>query len=143
MMKIIDFEAKGNVIRFWLGRIDCDDYYGDDWDDIPYEHNAGTVYDEFISDYIDYVFPFSALVLEPAGDWHYNGNSPYCKDDMKNRRCPCIVVVGKKLVDENWEDYYSYWAASDADGVIKFYFGDLIDQPDGSPGGHIRFIDIA
>ena len=47
-MKIIDFDKKGNVVRFYLGKDDLNDYWGDDWNDVPYEHNAGTVYDEFI-----------------------------------------------------------------------------------------------
>ena len=29
-MKIIDFETKGNVIKFYLGENSCDDYWGDD-----------------------------------------------------------------------------------------------------------------
>ena len=69
--KIIDFEVKGNVVRFYLGNKTDewgwtnknykdrngntpdwlkpnDTYYGDDWDDVPYEHNAGLVYDKFV-----------------------------------------------------------------------------------------------
>ena len=129
-MKIIDFHAKGNIVRFWLGADDCDNYYGDDWDDRPYEHNAGPVYDEFVKDYVDVVFPFDALVVEPQDDWHYNGNSPYCKDDMKERMCPCVVVVSKEANENSWEDTYSYWAVSDAPGVHKFYFGDAMEAPE-------------
>ena len=44
-MKILDFELKGNVIKFYLGN--CNDWWGDDWDDRPYEHNAGKVYDQY------------------------------------------------------------------------------------------------
>ena len=85
-MKIIDFKKKGNVVRFYLGeetpdwgwtRSDytrngttpdwlkpSDRYYGDDWDDRPYEHNAGQVYEEFIKGYKDVAFDFDDLVLE-------------------------------------------------------------------------------
>lgn len=45
-MKIIDFERKGNLVRFYLGDDDLEEWYGDDWNDTPYEHNAGQVYDE-------------------------------------------------------------------------------------------------
>ena len=31
-MKIIDFDEKGNVVRFYLGDDNCEDYWGDDWD---------------------------------------------------------------------------------------------------------------
>jgi hypothetical protein len=48
-MKIIDMHRDGRLIRFFLSQDECNDFYGDDWDDTPYEHNAGTVYDEFVS----------------------------------------------------------------------------------------------
>lgn len=39
-MKIIDFERKGNLVRFYLGDDDLAEWWGDDWNDTPYEHNA-------------------------------------------------------------------------------------------------------
>ena len=42
-MKIIDFDKKGNVVRFYLGPTNKNDYWGDDWSDKPYEENAGSV----------------------------------------------------------------------------------------------------
>ena len=62
-MKIIDFERKGNVVRFFLGADDCFDYWGDDWDDAPYDCNAGTVYSRFVTGRKDVSFPFDSLVL--------------------------------------------------------------------------------
>ena len=128
-MKIIDFAKKGNVVRFYLGKDDLTKYYGDDWDDRPYEHNAGRVYDEFISGHVDIAFPFDWFVIEPSEDWRYNMNSPYCKDDFKARNAPCIVVVPNYAENEDDLDEmyfhnkeYSYWIGSD--NVIKFYFGD-------------------
>ena len=50
-MKIIDFDIKGNVIKFYLGQDNDMNYHGDDWDDVPYEHNAGEVYSEFVEGY--------------------------------------------------------------------------------------------
>lgn len=125
-MKIIDFKKKGNLVRFYLGDDDCDDYYGDDWNDAPYEHNAGRVYDEFVKDYMDVVFPFSYVVNEPCEDWHCNMNSQWCKDDMRDRKVPCIVVV--EHVDDEWhsDDEFDYWLAR-ADSV-KIYFGDRPDD---------------
>ena len=64
-MKIIDFERKGNLVRFYLGDDDLVEWYGDDWGDTPYEHNAERVYDEYIKGYCDMMFPFDDLVLEP------------------------------------------------------------------------------
>lgn len=124
-MKIIDFKRKGNVVRFILGADDLKDWYGDDWDDCPYDCNAGEVYEQFESGHRDIVFPFDDLVLEPC-DGEYK--CAYCKDDMKERRVPCIIVVPAALAGDSWETRFSYWVG--ADGVRKFYFGDKMEAED-------------
>ena len=124
-MKIIDFKRKGNVVRFYLGKDSLKDWYGDDWDDVPYEHNAEQVYSEFVSDLADIAFPFESLVLEPQDDWHNNGNSEYCKNDMVARKVPCIIVVPSNLVEDYNENFYHYVSM---DGVTKIYFGDNIEN---------------
>ena len=125
-MKIIDFYKKGNVVRFYLGRDECNDYTGDDWDDRPYEHNAGTVYDEYIEGVLDVAFPFDWDIMEPADDWSYRQNSPFCKDDFKARNAPCIVAVpAEESNDGMYATEYSRWVASD--NVMKIFFGDNVD----------------
>lgn len=126
-MKIIDFERKGNVVRFYLGKDSLQDWYGDDWNDCPYEHNAGTVYDEYVAGHVDIAFPFDDLVLEPSCGYH--PNSEYCKDDMKARRVPCIIVVPGRLADGGWDDNFDRWAG--ADGIRRFHFGDRMKLADG------------
>lgn len=144
-MKIIDFEKKGNVVRFYLGEKTegwgwtnpeykdytgktpdwlkpVDSYYGDDWDDTPYECNAGPVYDEFIKGHKDIAFDFDDLVLEPC-DGEYS--SPWCKDDMVARRVPCIIVVPKLAVENSWNTDFKYWVADDC--VKKYHFGDELE----------------
>lgn len=115
-MKIIDFETKGNVIRFALGADDCNDYWGDDWDNVPYEHNAGSVYDEYICATTELYVPFNFSVCVPADDWHYRGNSPFSKKDFKNGIAPCLVID----VSPDCNTCYSH-AALKKDS-IKFYF---------------------
>jgi hypothetical protein len=123
-MKIIDFERKGNIVRFYLGEDSLTEWYGDDWDDVPYEHNAGRVYDEFISSYKDIAFPFDFTVLEPKNDYHFNGNSPWSKKDMIARKVPCIIVAPKD--DEFWADEsFILYVAND--NVQRFYFGDKME----------------
>lgn len=151
-MHIIDFDRKGNVVRFYLGEktpewgwtnpdykynggngLETPDwlkpserYYGDDWNDRPYEHNAGTVYGEFIKGYKDIAFDFDDLVLEPCeGEY----NSGYSKDDMVDKKVPCIIVVPKEVKEslglEEWQiDAFSY--ALGIKGIKKYYFGDEI-----------------
>lgn len=147
-MRIIDFKKKGNVVRFYLGEKAEDwgwtnedyrhfkgpsgkapdwlkpseTYYGDDWDDAPYEHNAGPVYDEFVKGHRDIAFPFDDLVLEPCDG---EGESPYCKDDFVARRVPCIIVVPAEIITESPWDDFRYWLGNA--GVRRYYFGDEME----------------
>ena len=123
-MKIIDFERKGNVVRFFLGADDCFDYWGDDWEDAPYDYNAGQVYDRYIIGHKDVYFPFDSLVLEPESNRY---NSWCTKEDMKKRKIPCIIVVPKEIHEDTWDDSFSQFVG--ADGIQRFYFGDPM-EPD-------------
>jgi len=123
-MKIIDFEKKGNVVRFFLGQDDLEEWWGDDWDDRPYEHNAGTVYEEFVSGYKDIAFDFDDVVFEPCvGEC----NSPYTKEDMVKRKVPCICVLKKEHQDQHPDDYYSFKEIVGNINAIKYYFGDKME----------------
>ena len=128
-MKIIDWEKQGNVVRFYLGADDCEDYGGDDFDDRPYECNAGKVYDEYIKGHRDIAFPFEYVVQEPKDDWTYGGNTPFCKDDMKARKVPCIVA---KKVGDYWldRDEALFSRLIGDDNAVKFYFGDKMEPSD-------------
>lgn len=123
-LKIIDFERKGNVVRFYLGDDNCDDYWGDDWDDAPYDCNAGTVYHDYRKGVKDIAFPFDDFVLEPESDGGYHSPS-YSKEDMKKRKVPCVIVVPRSVHEDSWMDDFHRWVA--ADGVQKFYFGDHME----------------
>lgn len=117
-MKILDFELKGNVIKFYLGT--CDDWWGDDWNDVPYEHNAGTVYKQYVQKTIQVAVPIEYDVLEPSSDWSYNGNSPYSKEDMQSRKCPCLIIAKSEF----WSQYSKLLTDEKS---IKIYFGDNDD----------------
>lgn len=123
-MKIIDFERKGNVVRFFLGADDCFDYWGDDWNDSPYDCNAGTVYERFVLGHRDMYFPFDDLVLEPSSGWQ---SSWYSKEDMKMRRVPCIIAIPREIHEEYWDDSFQKFVG--ADGIQRFYFEDPM-EPD-------------
>lgn len=120
MEQIIDFEKRGNVVRFLCG---TEDAWGDDWDDRPYEHNAGRAYDEYVTRIIDVAFSFDCFVTEPADDWHFEGNSPFSKEDFKKRKAPCILVAPPELSDF----LSSYTTLAGSDQVTKFYFGDSVN----------------
>ena len=123
MAKIIDFERKGNLVRFYMGADDCSDYWGDDWDDAPYDCNAGEVYDRYKTGYKDVAFPFDSLVLEPSSDGS-GSRRRFSKQDMKKRKVPCIIVVPESVRGDSFLDSFDDWVG--ADGILKYYFGDWI-----------------
>ena len=124
---VIDFERKGNVVRFYMGDTSAD-YWGDDWDDVPYEHNAEQVYSEYVDHYIDVAFPIDTEVLEPKDDWRNNGNSPYSKQDMKERKCPCIIIVPKASQDVSMSDCYTTYISDET--CARIFFGDTLELLD-------------
>ena len=124
-MKIIDFETKGNVIQFSLGKDDCDDYWGDDWNDRPYEHNAGSVYDHYVAGTARIYVDWNYDVLIPENDWHYQMNSPFSKEDFKNREAPCVVIYKPK--DNGWSFDSTYSTAVLSERATRFYFNDHME----------------
>lgn len=116
-MNIIDFDTKGNAIRFYLG--ENGKQWGDDWNDAPYEHNAGRVYEEFNKGHFDLLVPYKFTVWQPS-DGH--ANSEYSKEDMIKRKVPCIVIC------EDMGDIWSFEKALAVDGAFKIYFGDTEEQ---------------
>lgn len=121
-MKIIDFKKAGNVVRFFLGEDSLDDWWGDDWDDAPYEHNAGQVYDEYVSGWFDVAWNADMWVMEPS-DGAYN--SEYSKADMLRGDCPCIAVL-KPEENDAWGDL-SFAKLGTSKRSAKVYFGDPVD----------------
>lgn len=115
-LKIIDWEIKGNVARLYLGQADLKDYWGDDWEDAPYEHNAGPVFDEFIAGYCDIYFPFEYIVLEPKDQESLN-NSSYSKDSFKTNNLP-IIVFEKEDVIYSARIYTYYYNTINSNPII-------------------------
>ena len=122
-IEIIDFQRRGNVVRFFLGH--NGDQWGDDWNDYPYEYNAGEVSDQYVSAIVDVAFPFQYYVIEPADGCD---DSHYCKKDFIDRYAPCLVVCVQDMA--MWgADYSRVVAFSEKVGeVARIYFGDKIDD---------------
>lgn len=123
MDEIIDFEIKGNQVRFYTGK--NGKQWGDDWNDAPYEHNAGSVYSEFVKGTQDKVFSFDSIVLEPC-----NGqlNSEWCKQDMIERKVPCVIFIRALDLEpgSRWEYEDDFKKALTHPKVVKYYFGDVL-----------------
>ena len=129
-MKIIDFETKKNAIRFALGADDCNDYWGDDWDDIPYEHNAGPVYSRYVTGYATILVPFTHPICDMEHDWLIPNNFKRSKEDFKMGRAPCLVVD----MDSGWNEHYANAVLKK--NSVKFYFNDPLE-----PGTYILGFD--
>lgn len=122
-MKIIDWDKRGNLVRFYLGDDNETEYWGDDWNDAPYDCNAGSVYDEYIKGWVDVAFPFDYVVLEACEEGYYR-NSPWCKEDFKNKKAPFLVA--KKLDEDEYPWYYnaSFMKVLADTNSEKYYFGE-------------------
>lgn len=65
----------------WFTRKPLDEQHGDDWDDAPYEHNAGLPYEDEPGDIIR--LGWIADLVTPS--WGH-ANSPYSVDDINRHR---------------------------------------------------------
>ena len=121
-MKIIDFEKYGNVMRFYLGQDICTDYHGDDWDDQPYEHNAGIVYPSYRIAFAEIAVPLIVQTHQASEDYHYHGNSPFCKNDFKTKLAPCLIITG--ILGKEYSELLGY---KGKEKLLAIYFGDDYD----------------
>ncbi len=110
-LELIDFEKKGNAVRLYFGKKNGEQA-GDDWDDRPYECNAGIVYQKYVKQTIDAFFSLDTDVSEPA-DSHLN--SSYCKNDFINRKS-WILWIEKE------------WGDQDQFKPVGVFFGDTFKE---------------
>lgn len=121
-MKIIDFDKKGNVVRFYLGNDKCEDYWGDDWDD---RNATDKVYHEYIKGWVDIAFPLDYAVMDAINDWSWTGDSPFTKESLKNKKSPCIIAC-RINPEECFGDSFPEHALNA--NAIKFYFNDPVEK---------------
>ena len=127
-LKVIDFERKGNVIRFYLGKKiafwgwtkpgrgkPSDTFYGYKWDVAPYQDNAWSVDRQFVYGHYDIYVPFDFIVADPTDYWDKNENGPVriSKNALVNREMPAIEIYDHKLCQ------YS---------LCEFYIGDELEK---------------
>lgn len=140
-MKIIDFERKGNLVRFYLGKNDDKEYSGSNWNRQSYESYSDNnkVDDAHITGIRDIAFPFDAIVCEPSSG---HRKSRISKNDMKNRKVPCIIVMTPELIGENdylWTYANDFNRCLENDKSIKFYFGDQMNARKSTSIYHLPF----
>lgn len=120
-MKVLDFELFGNIVKLYLGET-VEGIYGDDWNDTPYEHNAGVVYDKFYTDTVEIAFPLSTSVYEPCFGYD---NSPYCKNDFLFRKVP-FLLFGQ--LNDTWKYSDFEYLLDNVSTLNKLYIGDDWDD---------------
>lgn len=111
---------KGTLSDSFLVKKELEDWYGDDWNDRPYEHNAETVYSEFVEGYIDMAWSLDTVAKEPCEGCY---NSPYRKDDFKLRNIPIIVTHNLTSSDKyrwNYDSFQNCFVAA----AEKIFMGD-------------------
>ena len=91
-LKICWIKNKGNYIRFYFTT--QDDYWGDDWNDAPWEDNAGDVYAEYVERYIDIVVPWHFRVTYSLNDLYDPYQSDIAVQDLVDNNAPFIYVTG-------------------------------------------------
>lgn len=75
-----------------------DEQWGDDWDDVPYEHNAGCPYEEKGHDLIRVPFYVPRyLYCKFPCDYGFGGNSPFSVEDINNGAVPWIFAKKGKF----------------------------------------------
>ena len=128
VLEIVDVRRVGNVVRFWLGP-NALVAWGDDWNDAPYEHNAGEVYEEYTTAYVDVAFDLDTAVVEPCSGVL---NSHWTKDDMRLRRVCCLAYV--KPVDKRdmWIYEDSFAEVVGCANVHRVFFGYKVRYGDDS-----------
>lgn len=122
--EIIDYTIRGNVIHCYLGKNGTQT--GEDWSERNYEDYAGTVRDEYVGAVKDIYVPYDDVVLTPV-DFR-NSRKYGCghsKDDMKERKVPCFMIVPAKTYADEYESDYLDRYLENPD-VHKYFFGDIL-----------------
>ena len=80
---------------------DWKNQYGDDWDDRPYEHNAGTPYESYYEDHKEFPIELKKVFFEIPWGWEMPcsnvTNSRYSVEDINNNRVPWIIKDGEYI----------------------------------------------
>jgi len=137
--EIIDWERKGDKIKFYLGR--NGEQTGNNWGVVPWKGNAGRVYDEYIEYAVLLTFEIWDKKWEPLLRKHniirvyegtieniiylstskifiYEPQKYYSKRDLVNRIVPCVILSKIR--------FSSFQEALRDRKAKRYYFGDII-----------------
>lgn len=89
---IIDAQQKGNLLQLALTSKIDPNTHGDDWDDKPYDSNAGPVYEEYVEKYITYYVPIDKTIYSYS-EYNHVLNPNISMEDMFNKKIPFMYIV--------------------------------------------------
>ena len=89
-LKLVDIEVFEDYAILYLGKSDMNDYYGDDWNDAPYDCNAGLVYPEFIEKIITVKMPEDLYIESFEG--YFDVNMRITRNDQKWGIYPVAIL---------------------------------------------------
>lgn len=122
--EIIDCTIRGNVIHCYLGKNGTQT--GEGWSERNYEEYAETVDKKYVGAVKDIYVPYDDVVLTPAdirNSWKYGCR--HSKDDLKERKVPCFMIVPAKAYADEYESNYFDRYLENPD-VRKYNFGDIL-----------------
>lgn len=95
-----DYVSGEKELLAYFTQAPLSDTWGDDWNDAPYEHNAGCPYDTIGSGYtrkdieileVPFAIPGNLDTKRPS-DWCWSGNSSFCVEDINDGVIPWLYV---------------------------------------------------
>lgn len=114
--KVLDIYRKGNVVKFYLGDKNLQEYHGDDWDDFPYELNAGPVYDKFVSKTVDVAFPYDISIYDA---YQFYPHLTYSKNEFIKNKHPYLIGVNENKEEEDISKFILGMLWIDCQKVIR------------------------
>lgn len=136
-LMLIDFhkpEHDLNQIELYYGLEKVNGYCGDNWDETPYEEEAGKVYEAYLQKTTHYKLT-NCVALQPSDT--DKENSGWCKNDLKEKLTPCLLLVPKRVF---WEYYgfdinyidnpltVTYDMMIGHPQTVKIYYGDTEEE---------------
>lgn len=99
-----DFELNEKEFMAYFTPASMDEQWGDDWDDAPYEHNAGIPYDDlWVNDkrveieILQVPFAIKSYNFRLPNDMGFGGNSPFAVADINHGAVAWIYdVISRK-----------------------------------------------
>ena len=95
-----NFEPNEKELMAYFTPVPLDEQWGDDWDDAPYEYNAGTPYDDILVDkerteieILQVPFAVKSYNFSLPDDLAYGGNSPFAVADINHGAVAWIYDV--------------------------------------------------